>query len=154
MKISALAMMVLAILSLSCFAFAGIIGTNDKDVKITSDPIIDNIISQLEDEKIPKYADFDEKTKKEILTFNQRVTGNLGSYQSREYLGFLNQNDKTIVIYKAAFEKTKNDVLLTTVISKKAGGIYQVLFEIYLENAVQSNFAIQIKESWFKSQIK
>jgi len=43
----------------------------------------------------------------------------LGKYKSKEYLGFLNQERYTIVLWKGKFAESNNDILIKLVLSKR-----------------------------------
>jgi len=104
---------------------AKIIADNDKDVKRIADPIMDNILEGMKIESYEIYPkDFDKTMKraldeKAFLLTNSKIEDRIGNYQSRIFLGFLNQDDFTVILYKGKFNGTKNDVLMKLVLDKK-----------------------------------
>lgn len=43
----------------------------------------------------------------------------VGKYQDKQYLGFLNQQRYTIVLWKGKFAESKDDILIKLVLSKR-----------------------------------
>ena len=105
--------------------FSMIVGNTDEEVCTIADPMLDNIFDGIKTEDYAKYSrDFDDTMrealpKKKFQKVNQEIRNQIGNYQYREYLGFLNKNDMTIVLWKGRFDKTKDDILIKLVISKK-----------------------------------
>ncbi len=116
---------------LAPLSFAETIGKTDKEVCAIAEPILDNIFDGIKTDSYGKWSrDFD-PTMKEVLSkekfaeTNQQVKERMGNCVSREYLAFLNKGEMTMILWKAVFDKTKDDVLITLVLSKRDGK-YQV----------------------------
>lgn len=55
----------------------------------------------------------------------EQILYGFGNYQSKKYLGYLNQNNMTVVLYKGKFDKFNGDVLIKVVLGKE-GDLYYV----------------------------
>ena len=104
---------------------AGIVGTNDKQIKAIADPLLDNILQGFAEDNYNMYVkDFDITLKESIseVRFGEidaQILGWVGKYLYREYLGFLNKGETTIVFWKGVFDQENDDVLIKMVISKR-----------------------------------
>jgi hypothetical protein len=132
MKIGkALAIMMLA-LALALPAGADFVGQADKEVQAAADPILDNLLAGFNEGNYQKYSqDFDATLKESLpeARFKQvrsEITNKLGHYQSRRYLGFLNQNKFTAVLWKGKFSQSASDVLIKLILSKRADKVVVV----------------------------
>ena len=110
---------------LSASTHAEVIGKTDEEVQLVAESIIDTILTGMKTEDYAMYSkDFDE-TMKEALTeeaflaANKQILESMGDYKSREYLGFLNQGEMTVILWKGTFDKTDNDLLIKLVVSKR-----------------------------------
>jgi hypothetical protein len=109
----------------SIVASADFIGTDDKTVVAIADPILDNILAGFKEISYEKYSrDFDATLKKAVsaekfLKTQKQIAAYYGEYQSRQYLGFLNQGTSTEVLWKSRFVNTTDDVLMQLTVSKK-----------------------------------
>lgn len=128
-KVAVLAgLMVLA----AALAGADLIGTSDQQVQAAADPILDNLLAGFNDDNYQKYArDFDPTLKESLPEerFRQvrgEILKKIGKYQSRKYLGFLNQNKFTVVLWKGKFSEAESDVLIKLVTSKRPDKIVVV----------------------------
>ncbi len=119
-------MMVLLVLKVSSVS-ADVIGETNKEVKRIANPILDSILEGFRTNNYKKYSrDFDDTLKeaiseKKFLVVAQQIKSRIGNYQSREYLGFLKKGRMTLVLWKASFDKSEDDVLIKLVISKRKG---------------------------------
>ncbi|MDI6852331.1 MAG: DUF3887 domain-containing protein [Deltaproteobacteria bacterium] len=106
-------------------ASADIIGTADQQVQAVADPILDDLLAGFNEGDYQKYSkDFDQTLKESLpeARFKQvrgEILQKLGKYQSRKYLGFLNQNKFTVVLWKGKFSNSTSDVLIKLVTSKR-----------------------------------
>lgn len=106
-------------------AFAGIIGKSDEEVQSIANPILDMFLEGMKIGDYTKYSMYFDDTLKEALpekrfrVVREQIKGQMGDYQSREYLGFLNKGPMTIVLWKGAFDKTEDEVLIKVVLSKR-----------------------------------
>lgn len=69
------------------------------------------------------------QTRQVFLDLQTKLQKNLGKLQSLTYLGFYDQLGKRLALFKARFEKDKNDALITIVLSRdkkelKANGLW------------------------------
>ncbi len=122
---------VLSFAMLVTAACAETIGKTNKEVRAIAEPILDNIFDGIEADSYATWSkDFD-PTMKDVLTkekfaeSNQQVKERMGNCTSRKYLAFLNKGEVTMILWKAVFDKTKDDVLITLVLSSRDGK-YQV----------------------------
>ena len=115
---------VVALCDVSISAAAAPVGTSDQQVKAVAEPIVDSLLTGFNQGDYAKFSkDFDKNLRETIheKSFEQ-VRGDLlkklGQYKSKKYLGFLNQQDYTIVLWKGTFADTKSDVLIKLVLRK------------------------------------
>jgi hypothetical protein len=109
----------------------------EKEIKAIADKYLDNILAGINENNLDKYsqnfAPEDKKslTKEYLASIRTNMEDNLGKYKSRQYLGFLlRKGDKTLILWKAVFDGTKNDVLIQLFIIKKDNKyvVFGVLF--------------------------
>jgi len=116
-------------------AAANTIGATDKEVQAIADPIMDSILAGMKEGDYAKFSrDFDGLMKQELDTTRfdsrrQEIQAQIGDYSSRTYLGFLNQRGMTVILWKARFTGTTDDVLLKLYLSTEgkrtvAKGLY------------------------------
>lgn len=104
---------------------ADVIGKTDKEVKAVAEPILDNILEGFKTDDYSKYSkDFDATLKESIsegkfLETDRQIENSIGNCQSRAYLGFLTKGKMTVVLWKARFNKSEDDVLIKLVASKR-----------------------------------
>ena len=126
------AFFVALVLLAATLASADIIGTSDQQVQAAADPILDNLLAGFNEGNYQKYSrDFDPTLKESLpeAKFKQvrsEIFQKIGKYQSRKYLGFLNQNKFTVVLWKGKFSDTQSDVLIKLVTSKRPDKIVVV----------------------------
>ena len=115
---------VVALLLLTIPAAGAPVGTSDQQVKAVAEPILDNLMKGFNQGDYAKFSkNFDKKLRESIHEKKfEQVRGDLlkklGKYKTKKFLGFLNQDYYTIVLWKGAFADTKNDVLIKLVLSK------------------------------------
>ncbi|MCM8813340.1 MAG: hypothetical protein NC924_05315 [Candidatus Omnitrophica bacterium] len=104
---------------------AGIIGKSNEDVKKIADPLIDGVFDGLMQGDYKVYTEHFDLALRETISENRfkeiydDVRYSLGQYLYREYLGFLNKEQVTVVLYKGMFDKTANEVFVRVTISKR-----------------------------------
>ena len=105
----------------------------EKDIKATAEKYLDNILAGINENNYGKYSrDFHEDLKKSLTkeylkTVKDNMEQNFGKYKSRQYLGLLRRKEERILIlWKAVFDGTKNDVLIQLFLTKKDNK-YQVI---------------------------
>ncbi len=117
-------LVLLALLS-ALTAAAALVGTDDQQVKAVAEPILDSLLAGLNEGNYAQYSkDFDDAMRealpeKKFLQVRQDIIERWGKYQSKKYLGFLNQQNYTVVLWKGTFDGTKNDVLIRLVLAKR-----------------------------------
>ena len=117
------------IVSVLCFiAFplsAEVIGTTDLEVQAIAEPILNNILEGLKLNDYAKYSeDFDEILKesiseKKFIETGRQIEDSIGNCGLREYLGFFTKGKMTVILWKARFDKSEDDVLIKLVVSKR-----------------------------------
>lgn len=111
---------------------AEIIGKTNEEVEKIADPIMDNILKEMYAGDYQNFSkDFDDNMKDflnegKFRTDTKAIIDEIGEYSSREYLGFLNQDNMTVVLWKGEFKGTENDILIKLVLSKR-GNKYCVM---------------------------
>jgi hypothetical protein len=116
---------VLLTLTLSIPAAAEFIGDNEQEVQAAADPIVDNLLKGYNDGNYGVYSKSFDATLRE--TFSEKRFGevrgkllkSLGKYTGRTYLGFLRKGRTTLVLWKARFDQTADDVLIKLVVSRR-----------------------------------
>ncbi len=118
-------MVLLCLAGLAAPAAAGFVGSTDAEVKAAAEPLLDNLLSGFNDGDYARYSrDFDATLKEAIpekkFQDNRRaLLQKLGKFQSRQYLGYLNQNQYSVILWKGRFAGTPDDVLIRLVASKR-----------------------------------
>ena len=121
--VSILVMVVLLLLAIS--AAADFVGQTDKQVQDVATPILDNLMRGFNQGNYDQYAkDFDDTMREAIpeQKFQQvrsQILKKLGKYKDKKYLGFLNQQRYTIILWKGKFAESKDDILIKLVLSKR-----------------------------------
>lgn len=127
-SISILAIVTLCLLTLP--AVAAPVGTGDQQVKALAEPIVDNLMTGFNQGNYAKFSKNFDATMQETIhekkfqEVRQDLLKKWGKYQSKKYLGFLNQKEYTLVLWKAAFADTARDVLIKLVLSKRQDKVY------------------------------
>ena len=117
--------LVLMVLLLAMPAAGASFGKDDRQVKALAEPILGNLLAGFNQGNYAQYSrDFDDAMREAIPEKKfEQVRGDLveklGKYKSKKYLGFLNQQTYTIVLWKAAFDGTQNDILIKLVLAKR-----------------------------------
>ncbi|MEQ8190171.1 MAG: hypothetical protein ABRQ39_19550 [Candidatus Eremiobacterota bacterium] len=98
---------------------------SEKDIKATAEKYLDNLLAGIKENNYEKYSrDFNGDLKKSLTkdyltTVKTNMEQNFGNYKSRQYLGLLRKGQRILVLWKAAFDGTKNDVLIQLFLTKK-----------------------------------
>jgi hypothetical protein len=106
-------------------ALAAFVGTDDSQVKAVAEPILDNLLAGFNQGNYAQYSkDFDDTLReaipeKKFQQVREDILKKLGVFKSKKYLGFLNQQAYTVVLFKGAFAGTRDDVLIKLVLSKR-----------------------------------
>ena len=100
--------------------------------------MIDSVIDGVSSNNYELYSrDFTEQNKKyfNINVFKQAaaaVKKELGEFESKIYVGFWIKGDYTILLWKARYTKTKDDILLEMYITKTKEGSYMIAAYKYI----------------------
>lgn len=114
-----------ALLFLAFPAAADFVGQTNEQVQAVATPILDNLLEGFNQGKYDQYArDFDDTlreaiSQKKFQQVRSELLKKLGKYQDKQYLGFLNQQRYTIVLWKGKFSGSKDDILIKLVLSKR-----------------------------------
>jgi hypothetical protein len=106
-------------------AAADPIGKNDKQVRAVADPILDNLLAAFNAGDYAKYSrDFDPTLREampeeKFRKVTEELLQKIGKYKSRQYLGFLQPNQHTDVLWKGKFSNTTGDILIKMRVSKR-----------------------------------
>ena len=104
---------------------ADVIGKTDTEVSKVAEPILDNILEAFRTGDYEQYCrDFDNTLKesvseKKFRQVREWLQNTLGKYQYKKYLGFLKKGRMSVVLWKAKFDKSEDDVLIKLVVSKR-----------------------------------
>lgn len=111
--------------------FADPIGGDEANIQAIAAPIMENIIEGIKSNDYNKYIrDFDSATRSampeaKFIEVNERLSGSIGEFKQKEYIGFLDKQNMTVVMWKTKFTKTDDDILIKLVINK-SGDVYYV----------------------------
>ncbi len=118
-------MLCLGILLLALPAAAAPVGADEVQVKAVAEPILDNLLAGFNQGDYAQYSkDFDDTLReaipeKKFQQVRQELLKKLGTFNSKTYLGFLNQQAHTVVLWKGKFADTQDDILIKLVLSKR-----------------------------------
>ena len=104
---------------------ADVIGKTDTEVSKVAEPILDNILEAFRTGDYEQYCrDFDNTLKesvseKKFRQVREWLQNTLGKYQYKKYLGFSKKGRMSVVLWKAKFDKSEDDVLIKLVVSKR-----------------------------------
>jgi hypothetical protein len=102
-----------------------VIGTQDKEVQLIAEPMLDTILDGFATNDYAQYSkDFDPTLKetlseKRFFDVDRQIEASIGNFASRRYLGFLTKGKMTVILWKARFDKSEDDVLIKLVVSKR-----------------------------------
>ncbi|MCD4778974.1 MAG: hypothetical protein K8S27_00280 [Candidatus Omnitrophica bacterium] len=106
-------------------ASAEVLGFNDAEVKAIGQPVLDNILEGFDNNDYLIYVrDFDDTLRESVsedqfYQVDQHFEKTIGPIVSKTYLGYLKQGQMTVLLWKARFEYSDNDVLIKLVMSKR-----------------------------------
>ena len=125
MRKRAVGILTVALLLVAAVASAALVGTDEGRIKAVAEPILNNLLTGFNQGDYAQYSkDFDETLQKAIpeAKFQQvraDIIEKMGKFKSKKYLGFLNQQKYTVVLWKGTFDGTQNDILIKLVLSKR-----------------------------------
>lgn len=129
--------LVIIVVSFITPAFAAERAKTTQEIKTVADPLLDNILEGFKfDDYLVYCRDFDKELKvigsrTKFFKVSRHIKSSLGKYLYREYMGSLLKGDMTVVLWKAKYDKTKNDVLIKLVIKKQ--GWHYVVTGLWLQ---------------------
>ncbi|MBN3038077.1 MAG: hypothetical protein JW869_01510 [Candidatus Omnitrophica bacterium] len=109
---------------------ADVIEGADEQVEKIANPVLEVLLECLEKNDYQKYLSQADEAHRDLLTRDKYIQANtqvkekMGKYISREYIGFLNQSNMTVALWKARFTKIDDDVLIKLVINRKGDKYY------------------------------
>jgi hypothetical protein len=122
--VACLAVVVVVCLAMSPAA-AGPVGQNDQEVQAVANPILETVLTGLNNGNYALYAKYfddtlkDAITEKKFLRVRADILKKIGKYQSRTYLGFLKQGNTSVALWKGRFSGADDEVLIKLVLSKR-----------------------------------
>lgn len=114
------------VLSCAGFCQAEPLGNDKAAIQKTAEPILENVLKAMAAGDHAAYIrDFDETMRKFSgqEDFDKAVKATktlLGDYQSREPLGFLTVKNMTVVLWKARFSESADDLLIKLTLTKNS----------------------------------
>jgi hypothetical protein len=132
MKFMLGSLMIVLISMLTAPALTALLATRDKEVQTVAEPIVDNLLAGYNQGNYAQYSrDFDDTLREAIPEKKfQQVRADIlkimGKYKDKKYLGFLDQQAHTMVLWKGAFEGTPDDVLIKLVIFRQQNKVQVV----------------------------
>jgi hypothetical protein len=132
MRKSVVGILFLIVLLVAMPAAAAFVGTNNDQVKAIAEPILDNLLTGFNKGNYAQYSkDFDDTLReaipeKKFQQVREELLKKLGAFKSKKYLGFLNQQAYTVVLWKGDFAGTRNDVLIKLILSKRQNKVVVV----------------------------
>jgi hypothetical protein len=106
-------------------AWANFVGQDNAQVQAVADPILDSLLKGFDTGNYELYSKYFDDTlkdmvsKKKFLQTRDKIFKSIGKYESRSYLGFLRHGKATVVLWKAKFSKSPDDVLIKLVLSRR-----------------------------------
>jgi hypothetical protein len=106
-------------------AAAGVVGQNDQEVEAVAEPILETVLTGLNNGNYALYSKYfddtlkDAITEKKFLQVRADILKKIGKYQSRTYLGFLKQANTSVALWKGRFSGADDEVLIKLVLSKR-----------------------------------
>lgn len=125
-----LIVMLIALFLFSSTTHAGIVADSDQTAETIATPILDEVLAGFGENDYAKYSKyFDSQMLQAIPEGKFKITReqilyDIGNYQSKKYLGYLNQHDMTVVLYKGKFDKFLGDVLIKIVLAREGDKYY------------------------------
>jgi hypothetical protein len=96
-----------------------------QEMKEVAEPIMDNILDGVKLEDYIAYSkDFDQALKvlgsrTKFFQVARYLKKTMGNYMYREYMGSLNKDNLVVVLWKASFDKSQDDVLIKLFLTKQ-----------------------------------
>ncbi|MFH1063263.1 MAG: hypothetical protein V1747_10340 [Candidatus Omnitrophota bacterium] len=97
----------------------------NQEMKDVADPIMDNILEGVNlDDYIAYSKDFDQALKvlgarTKFFQVSRYLKKTMGNYMYREYMGSLQKDNLVVVLWKATFDKSQEDVLIKLFLTKE-----------------------------------
>jgi hypothetical protein len=106
-------------------ARANVVGRDNAQVQAVAAPILDSLLQGFDTGNYQLYSKYFDDTLKDMvsrqkfLQTREKIFKGIGKYESRSYLGFLRHGKATVVLWKAKFSKSPDDVLIKLVLSRR-----------------------------------
>jgi hypothetical protein len=106
-------------------AWANVVGQDNAQVQAVADPILDSLLKGFDTGNYELYSKYFDDTlkdmvsKQKFLQTRDKIFKSIGKFESRSYLGFLRHGKATVVLWKAKFSKSPDDVLIKLVLSRR-----------------------------------
>jgi len=106
-------------------ALANVVGQDNAQVQTVADPILESLLQGFDTGNYELYSKYFDDTlkdmvsKQKFLQTRDKIFKSIGKYESRSYLGFLRHGKATVVLWKAKFSKSPDDVLIKLVLSRR-----------------------------------
>lgn len=120
-----LLVIVMGMVLLGGFVQAGNLGKNEHVIRVISERVADGIIEGLRTKEYGRYSyNFHpslrdkippEHFKKSAADLKTRI----GDYLYRDYMGYVTKGETTMVLWKARFSKSKDDLLIILTLSQE-----------------------------------
>jgi len=120
----------ITLLLISMNASAEVVGNKDEGVHAVAEPMLESLMQGYNKNDYSLYSRYFSEDMKKAITeesfskVRSQLQKQIGNLVSRKYLGFLNRQGMTTVLWKARFDKTKDDILIKLVVSKKGDKNY------------------------------
>jgi hypothetical protein len=120
--------LLVCLLSIGCIstAHAAERYKTSQEMKAVADPIMDNILDGVKmDDYIAYSKDFDQGLKvlgsrTKFFQVSRYLKETVGNYLYREYMGSIHKDNLVVVLWKATFDKSQDDVLIKLFLTKQS----------------------------------
>ncbi len=105
--------------------YFGFLGNNQEQVLNRVNPILDNILEAHEKKKYDLFIRNLQQEMREKISEKQfhlaakETHKRLGQYQNRQFLAGLRRDDRPMLVWKAKFSRSENDILMTLVLDQQ-----------------------------------
>ena len=125
MKLNNILFIIISILLISSFTGATTVGEEDDEIKAIGNIVLDNVLYGINKKDYEIYSkDFDLELieaipEEKFKIIVKQMNNFIGNHKKRTFLGFINKKNVTIILWKAKYDKTTEDILIRLVISKE-----------------------------------
>ena len=117
------------LLNVGC-SYAAPLNKTNEEIEELAGALLNNVLEGLKAGDYEKYSRNFDRALKEAITeaefenVKDTISRQVGNYLYREYLGFLEKEGMTVVLFKGVFDKSRNDVLIKLAISEREEGCF------------------------------